>query len=81
VFLNCLLPQSGDSRLWRHVLKFSVAKDSQFYGMELSMCLQNPSPQYGNRSSYQNVMLFQLTRLWKMSANWVTNKFSSKFIQ
>jgi hypothetical protein len=36
----------------RHVLNCSVAENSRLSSVELSMCLQNLSPQYGNSSNF-----------------------------
>jgi len=55
-FLTVSIVKSGDSRLWRHVLDCSLAKKSRFCSVELSMCLQNLSPQYANSCSYWNVV-------------------------
>ena len=70
----CLLSQSADSRLWRHVLNCSVVKNSRLCSVELSTCLQNLWPQYGNSSSYWNVFPWN-TKQWKMSTNWIIDKF------
>lgn len=64
----------------RHVLNCSVAENSRFSSMELSMCLQNLSAQCGNSSSYWNVVFIWSTGQWKMSTNWVINRiFQNSF--
>ena len=52
-----MLPNSGD-RLRRQILKCSVATNSRLCSMELSVCLQILSLQYGNSSSYWSVVFF-----------------------
>ena len=69
--LMCLMSQSGDSRLWGHVLNCPEAKKSRFCSIFLSMCLQNLSLQYGNSSSYGNVVFFS-TGQWNMPTKHVS---------
>ena len=55
-FLSVSVAIDSDSRLWRHVLNCSVAKNIRFCSVELSMCSSNLSTQYGHSSIYRYVV-------------------------